>query len=145
MLATTVSMCTSLRPGDLLEPTRIYVKPVLALMKAVPVGGLAHITGGGITENLPRVIPESMHAEVDTSTWEQGPVFDWLAEEGQHRNRRNASHVQLRHWHDRYRSARCGRNVHWPRSTTTGEAAWIVGQIADGHRAGALSLSPAVE
>ena len=66
----------------LLAPTRIYVKPILALMQAVSVKGLAHITGGGITENIPRVLPESLDAEIDTSSWSQGPVFDWLAEHG---------------------------------------------------------------
>ena len=66
----------------LLEPTRIYVKPMLALMDKVPVKGLAHITGGGISENIPRVIPAGLHAEIDTSTWAQGPVFDFLQEQG---------------------------------------------------------------
>ena len=66
----------------LLEPTRIYVKPVLALMKQVTIKGLSHITGGGISENLPRVIPENLHAVIDTSTWQPGPVFDFLAANG---------------------------------------------------------------
>jgi phosphoribosylformylglycinamidine cyclo-ligase len=66
----------------LLAPTRIYVKPVLALMQAVDVHGLAHITGGGITENVPRVLHGSLGAEIDTSSWQQGPVFDWLATTG---------------------------------------------------------------
>ena len=66
----------------LLAPTKIYVKPVLALMQAVPVKGLAHITGGGITENIPRVLPEGLDAQIDTSSWQQGPVFDFLQEQG---------------------------------------------------------------
>ncbi|MEO1201148.1 MAG: phosphoribosylformylglycinamidine cyclo-ligase [Pseudomonadota bacterium] len=66
----------------LLEPTRIYVKAVLGLMRTLPVKGLAHITGGGITENLPRVLPEGLGADVDRSSWTPGPVFDWLAERG---------------------------------------------------------------
>ncbi len=66
----------------LLEPTKIYVKPILALMQTVAVKGLAHITGGGITENIPRVLPGGLDAEIDTSTWEQGPVFDFLQEQG---------------------------------------------------------------
>ena len=66
----------------LLAPTRIYVKPVLALMQAVSVHGLAHITGGGITENIPRVLQGSLDAEIDTSSWSRGAVFDWLAETG---------------------------------------------------------------
>ncbi|MGI9270446.1 MAG: phosphoribosylformylglycinamidine cyclo-ligase [Woeseiaceae bacterium] len=66
----------------LLTPTRIYVNAILELIKLVRVKGLAHITGGGISENLPRVIPPALHAEVDTSSWQQGPLFDWLADIG---------------------------------------------------------------
>jgi phosphoribosylformylglycinamidine cyclo-ligase len=66
----------------LLAPTRIYVKPVLALMQAVNVKGLAHITGGGITENIPRVLPNGLDAEIDTGSWSRGDLFDWLAETG---------------------------------------------------------------
>ena len=66
----------------LLTPTRIYVKPVLSLMQSITVKGLAHITGGGITENIPRVLQASVDAEIDTSSWSLGPVFDWLAETG---------------------------------------------------------------
>ncbi len=66
----------------LLAPTRIYVKPILALMESTPVKGLAHITGGGITENLPRILHGDLDAEIDTSTWQQGEVFDFLAEHG---------------------------------------------------------------
>ena len=66
----------------LLEPTKIYVRPILALMDEVSVKGIAHITGGGISENLPRVVPGNMHARVDTNSWQQGHVFDWLANTG---------------------------------------------------------------
>ena len=66
----------------LLAPTRIYVRPVLDLMSAVTLSGLAHITGGGITENIPRVLPAGLDAEIDTSTWQQGPVFEFLQEHG---------------------------------------------------------------
>lgn len=66
----------------LLIPTRIYVRPVLALIQSMHVKGLAHITGGGITENIPRILRAGLHAEIDTSSWSQGPVFDWLAEKG---------------------------------------------------------------
>jgi phosphoribosylformylglycinamidine cyclo-ligase len=66
----------------LLEPTKIYVRPVLALINEVTVKGLAHITGGGISENLPRALPDSMHARVDTKSWQQAAVFDWLADTG---------------------------------------------------------------
>ena len=66
----------------LLAPTRIYVKPVLALIKAMTVKGLAHITGGGITENIPRILHAALDAEIDSGSWQQGPVFDWLAKHG---------------------------------------------------------------
>ncbi|ARB46300.1 phosphoribosylformylglycinamidine cyclo-ligase [Alloalcanivorax xenomutans] len=67
----------------LLEPTRIYVKSLLALIKSVPVHALAHITGGGLPENLPRVLPDGTRAVVDTNTWTWPPVFQWLREQGQ--------------------------------------------------------------
>jgi len=66
----------------LLEPTRIYVKPVLALMKQVQVKGLAHITGGGLVENLPRAIPEKLKAAISRSAWTLPPLFAWLQREG---------------------------------------------------------------
>lgn len=68
--------------SDLLQPTRIYVKPVLALMKAGWVKGAAHITGGGLTENIPRVLGEHLMAELDRSSWDAPPVFTWLQEHG---------------------------------------------------------------
>ena len=67
----------------LLEPTRIYVRPILALMTELKVKGVAHITGGGISENLPRALPANVHARVDINSWQQGPLFDWLARTGQ--------------------------------------------------------------
>jgi phosphoribosylformylglycinamidine cyclo-ligase len=66
----------------LLTPTRLYVKPVLAAVRAGGVHGLAHITGGGLTENLPRVLPEGLGAEIDLAGWTLPPVFAWLAAEG---------------------------------------------------------------
>jgi len=69
--------------GDtLLEPTRIYVKSLLALIAEVPVLALAHITGGGITENLPRVLPDDCRAIIDSRSWRRPPVFDWLQKTG---------------------------------------------------------------
>ena len=62
----------------LLTPTRIYVQSLLTLFKAVPAHGLAHITGGGITGNLPRAIPDGLEAVINAKAWERGPVFDWL-------------------------------------------------------------------
>lgn len=64
----------------LMLPTRIYVKPILRLMKTLEVHSIAHITGGGITENLPRVLPKGVGATIDLSSWEMPPVFQWLKE-----------------------------------------------------------------
>ncbi|MBE0437291.1 MAG: phosphoribosylformylglycinamidine cyclo-ligase, partial [Methylomicrobium sp.] len=66
----------------LLEPTRIYVKPLLKLLESVPVHALAHITGGGITENLPRVLPEDTAAHIQLGSWKRPEVFDWLQQQG---------------------------------------------------------------
>jgi phosphoribosylformylglycinamidine cyclo-ligase len=62
----------------LLRPTRIYVAPALAALRAGGVRGLAHITGGGITENLPRILPAGLGARIDLDAWELPPVFRWL-------------------------------------------------------------------
>jgi phosphoribosylformylglycinamidine cyclo-ligase len=66
----------------LLQPTRIYVKPLLALAKKVPIHGIAHITGGGLTENIPRVIPNGLEVLLSAKTWTRPEVFDWLQKAG---------------------------------------------------------------
>ncbi|KAK4196156.1 phosphoribosylglycinamide synthetase [Triangularia verruculosa] len=71
--------------GDaLLTPTKIYVKPLLKVLASEPgataVKGMAHITGGGLTENVPRMLPKHLSAEIDVAAWELPPVFKWLAE-----------------------------------------------------------------
>ncbi|MEL6888199.1 MAG: phosphoribosylformylglycinamidine cyclo-ligase [Pseudomonadota bacterium] len=66
----------------LLTPTRLYVKAALAAMAAGEVHGFAHITGGGLTENLPRVLPDGLGAAIDLTAWSLPPVFGWLAEQG---------------------------------------------------------------
>jgi len=65
-----------------MAPTRIYVKPVLALIAAMPVKGIAHITGGGLLENVPRVLPDGCRAVLHRDAWTMPPVFDWLQREG---------------------------------------------------------------
>ncbi len=118
----------------LLAPTRIYVQPVLALISAVSVKGLAHVTGGGITENIPRVLPDRLDAEIDTSTWQPGPVFDFLQEHG------NIRTAEMR------RTFNCGVGmvvIVAPGDAgkaieilgDNGEPAWQVGQIVAGRRA----------
>ena len=66
----------------LLEPTRIYVKSLLQLMEKVPLHALAHITGGGLLENIPRVIPEGLGVRLDSAAWPRPPVFAWLQQQG---------------------------------------------------------------
>ncbi len=66
----------------LLTPTRIYVKSLLSLIKKIPVHALAHITGGGLTENLPRVIPDNLNAQIDLKSWQFPAIFDWLQSNG---------------------------------------------------------------
>jgi phosphoribosylformylglycinamidine cyclo-ligase len=66
-----------------MAPTRIYVKPVLSLLAAVPVKGIAHITGGGLVENVPRVLPDDCQAILHRDAWTMPPLFDWLQRNGQ--------------------------------------------------------------
>ena len=117
----------------LLTPTRIYVKSVLSLMQSITVKGLAHITGGGITENIPRILQGSVDAEIDTNSWSRGPVFDWLAETG------NIETAEMR------RTFNCGVGmvviVDSKDAEETiqvlnnqGETAWQIGRIVGGDR-----------
>ncbi|MDP2760174.1 MAG: phosphoribosylformylglycinamidine cyclo-ligase [Sideroxyarcus sp.] len=66
----------------IMAPTRLYVKPLLSLMQQLTVKGMAHITGGGITENVPRVLPANVVAEIDSQTWQMPKLFHWLRESG---------------------------------------------------------------
>ncbi len=80
----------------LLEPTRIYVKPLLSLFEQVRVKALAHITGGGLLENIPRVMPDDTLAMIDANAWTRPPVFDWLQTQG------NVADMEM------YRTFNCG-------------------------------------
>ena len=66
----------------LLTPTRIYVKPLLELIGAIPVHGLAHITGGGLIDNVPRVLPDGFEVVLERRSWPRDPLFDWLQQAG---------------------------------------------------------------
>ncbi len=75
------------RPGarmleSLMAPTRIYVRPVLELLKTVPVKGMAHITGGGLVGNVPRMLPKGTRAEIDPASWPRPALFQWLQKQG---------------------------------------------------------------
>jgi len=66
----------------IMEPTRIYVKPLLDLLKHFPVKGMAHITGGGLAENIPRILPEGLTAVLQRSAWDMPELFNWLQKQG---------------------------------------------------------------
>ena len=117
----------------LLAPTRIYVKPVLALLQEVEVKGLAHITGGGITENVPRILAAGLGAEIDTSSWQLGPVFEFLQEQG------NIETAEMR------RTFNCGVGMvavvaeadadrAIEQLESSGETAWRIGRIVPGSQ-----------
>jgi len=75
--------CDGSPAGELLlEPTRIYVKAVLALMEACPISAVAHITGGGLPENVVRVLPDHLDAQIEMSSWQRPAIFTWLQEQG---------------------------------------------------------------
>jgi phosphoribosylformylglycinamidine cyclo-ligase len=116
--------------GDaMLEPTRIYVKPVLKLARSVTVKGLAHITGGGIVENLPRVLRPGLGARIERKSWPMPPLFRWL------RDRGNIADAEL------YRVFNCGIGMAVVVAAAdaaraarilraSGETVWRIGTIA---------------
>ena len=117
----------------LLAPHRPYRKPMLALRDRVPVHGIAHITGGGLTENIPRVIPEGLEVRLDPRRWQPAPVFSWLQQAG------NIAEAEM------YRTFNCGigMTLHVPPAavaraleiaTACGEQAQVIGGIAAGSR-----------
>ena len=79
-----------------MAPTKIYVKSLLTLLETLPVKGMAHITGGGITENVPRVLPPHLTAEIRQKSWDLPPLFKWLQAQG------NITHNEM------YRTFNCG-------------------------------------
>lgn len=116
----------------LLAPTTIYVKALLELFKTVKVKALSHITGGGLLENLPRVLPDNCNAQIDTSSWQWPEVFNWLQQNG---------NVETR---EMYRTFNCGVGmvlcVAAADASTTistleaaGHQAWQVGAISAGN------------
>lgn len=114
----------------LMEPTRIYVKSLLKLIKESQVNALSHITGGGLLENIPRVLPTDAKAVIDLDSWQLPAVFNWLQEQG---------NVDAR---EMYRTFNCGVGmvIAVPADkadealqmlTDSGENAWVIGQIED--------------
>ena len=116
----------------LMAPTRIYVKSILALMKKCPVHALSHITGGGLLENIPRVLPANCKAVIDTQSWQQPEVFAWLQSNG------NVDSVEM------YRTFNCGvgmvisvdnadAQLALEFLSEQGEEAWIIGHVAEAN------------
>jgi len=114
----------------LLEPTKIYVKSTLAMLKEVKAHALSHITGGGFWENIPRVLPESAQAIINGNSWQWPEIFNWLQEKGNITT------------HEMYRTFNCGVGmiIVVPADslaqsleilTAHGENAWHIGEIAD--------------
>jgi len=110
-----------------IEPTRIYVKQILGLINEVPVKAIAHITGGGLIENIPRVIPDGLSVEIDAASWELPPLFQWLQEQG---------NVEQ---HEMYKTFNCGvgmvvcvaqenKNDAIKYLNDSGETAWEIGK-----------------
>jgi len=112
----------------LLAPTKIYVKSVLELIEKIDVHAIAHLTGGGFWENIPRVLPEGMQAVIEESSWQWPAVFNWLQQNG------NVSR------HEMYRTFNCGVGmvIALPEEavgsaiallTAAGEKAWKIGKL----------------
>ncbi len=116
----------------LLSPTRIYVRPLLKLMETVDVRALAHITGGGLVENIPRVLPHGIDAVIDPQSWSLPAIFAWLQEQG---------NVALQ---EMYRTFNCGigmvacvpeseKNQALNQLVQSGETAWLLGRLEAGE------------
>lgn len=112
----------------LMQPTRIYVKNLLKLISDSPVNALSHITGGGLLENIPRVLPDNCKAVINTSSWDLPPVFKWLKKNG------NVEATEM------YRTFNCGVGmvIAVPQANAQqnvdmlnelGEQAWVIGEI----------------
>ena len=120
----------------ILEPTRIYVKPVLKLVRRIAVKGLAHITGGGLLENVPRILPAGLAARIERAAWNLPHLFQWLKQEG------NLADAEL------YRVFNCGigmvavvgaaeASAALKALRAAGEIAWRIGRIEQRAKNGA--------
>ena len=116
--------------NSLIEPTKIYVKSILSLIQNLPVHAISHITGGGLLENIPRVLPKHLAANLDQNSWELPHIFKWLQSEG------NIDIMEM------YRVLNCGVGmvVIVPKALSgeaikilksCGENAWLIGEVID--------------
>ena len=114
--------------NSLIEPTRIYVKSVLSLANTLPVHAISHITGGGLLENIPRVLPGHLSAKLNSNSWSQPEIFKWLQKEGNIDS------------HEMYRVLNCGVGMVVIISkesssqaiehlSACGENAWLIGEV----------------
>ena len=114
--------------NSLIEPTRIYVKSILSLLNTLPVHAISHITGGGLLENIPRVLPEHLAAKLDPASWTQPEIFQWLQDQG------NIATSEM------YRVLNCGvgmvvvisresSNEAINHLNSCGENAWLIGEV----------------
>ena len=114
----------------LIEPTKIYVNSILSLINNLPVNAISHITGGGLLENIPRVLPNNLAARLDSSSWTMPDIFKWLQTEG------NIDSKEM------YRVLNCGIGMVVVTSKNSsqavidclkdsGENAWLVGEIVN--------------
>jgi len=113
---------------SLIEPTKIYVKSILSLINKIPVNAISNITGGGLLENLPRVLPNHLAAKIDLTSWELPEIFKWLKDEG------NIEITEM------YRVFNCGvgmiivvpndaSQVAIDHLNSYGENAWLIGEV----------------
>lgn len=125
----TTQLAGKLLADHLLAPTKIYVKSILQLLENIEVHAIAHITGGGFWENIPRVLPQGTQADIDESSWQWPDVFNWLQQAG------NVSRYEM------YRTFNCGVGmiIALPAENAdnaiaqlnaTGEVAWKIGKIS---------------
>jgi len=114
--------------NSLIEPTRIYVKSILSLANTLPVHAISHITGGGLLENIPRVLPDHLSAKLNSNSWSQPEIFKWLQKEGNIDS------------HEMYRVLNCGVGMVVIISkesssqaiehlSACGENAWLIGEV----------------
>jgi len=114
--------------NSLIEPTRIYVRSILSLLNTLPVHAISHITGGGLLENIPRVLPDHLAAKLDPASWTQPEIFQWLQNQG------NIATSEM------YRVLNCGvgmvvvisresSNEAINHLNSCGENAWLIGEV----------------
>ena len=122
------SLPTNEQLNSLIEPTRIYVRSILSLLNTLPVHAISHITGGGLLENIPRVLPDHLAAKLDPASWTQPEIFQWLQDQG------NIATSEM------YRVLNCGvgmvvviskesSNEAINHLNSCGENAWLIGEV----------------